>query len=436
MVPIHAEDFEGQEDHYIKLCSSTSLSSKQQKTCQEFNTYLQEKNKKLNIEAKKAKENAQNTEASLEKLVEDIAQLDQKILAAENDLAYAQKSIQNLQNQITKNKSLLEERMYTMQVVANSRSFVSYLFGAESFSDFFMRVSHLQQITNYDQQLIKDIQNDLDEVKKQEETLKQVKDQLNDNLAAQKVLQKKYLAKLEQENKALASNNSQISANQESMDVIKANLAALKKASEESKVENVTHATPNKTPSKPKPDEVKPKPDDEKPKPDDEKPTPDDNQKPDDDTTKPDENNQPDNDDTSSSEELGLKIANKALTRQGYMYVWGGAHTMNEIRNPNQKAFDCSGLVCWAHYQAGVDIGVQYTGSLASLGKSISRSNLQAGDIILFSSNGYASGIHHVGIYIGNNQMVHAPTEGQPVQVAKLSSTYWQNEWYSSRRLY
>ena len=45
--PIHAEDFAGQESHYIKLCSSSKLTSKQQKTCKQFNTYLNDKNKKL-----------------------------------------------------------------------------------------------------------------------------------------------------------------------------------------------------------------------------------------------------------------------------------------------------------------------------------------------------------------------------------------------------
>ena len=116
---------------------------------------------------------------------------------------------------------------------------------------------------------------------------------------------------------------------------------------------------------------------------------------------------------------------------------WGGGHSWSSIQNPNWTQFDCSGLVNWSHYQAGVNLGrIHYTGSLINAGTGISRSELQAGDIILFSSNGQASGVHHVGIYIGNNQMVHAPTTGQPVQVANLSFIYWQNEWYTCRRLY
>ena len=118
------------------------------------------------------------------------------------------------------------------------------------------------------------------------------------------------------------------------------------------------------------------------------------------------------------------------------MYVWGGCHSMSEIANPNHTAFDCSGLVNWAYYQSGVNIGSNNTKSLASKGVSVSRNNMQAGDIILFSSNGSTSGIHPVGIYIGGGNMVHAPQTGKPVQVADRGYSYWQKEWYDVRRLY
>lgn len=84
-----------------------------------------------------------------------------------------------------------------------------------------------------------------------------------------------------------------------------------------------------------------------------------------------------------------------------------------------------------------VNLGrIHYTGSLINVEQVYQEVNYKRGDIILFSSNGQASGVHHVGIYIGNNQMVHAPSTGQPVQVANLSYSYWQNEWYTCRRLY
>jgi len=125
-----------------------------------------------------------------------------------------------------------------------------------------------------------------------------------------------------------------------------------------------------------------------------------------------------------------------ALSRRGSPYVYGACHSMSEIANPNQSRFDCSGLVNWAFYQSGVNIGSNSTKTLANKGVSVSRSSMQAGDIILFSSNGSASGIHHVGIYIGGGNMVHAPQTGDVVKIASLNSSYYQAHWYDVRRLY
>ena len=70
------------------------------------------------------------------------------------------------------------------------------------------------------------------------------------------------------------------------------------------------------------------------------------------------------------------------------------------------------------------------------MGQSVARGNLQAGDIILFSSNGKASGVHHVGIYVGGGRMVHAPRTGETVKVVNITSGYYNNQYYTARRLY
>ncbi len=131
--------------------------------------------------------------------------------------------------------------------------------------------------------------------------------------------------------------------------------------------------------------------------------------------------------------DLGNRVVQFALSRCGYTYLWGGGHTESEIRNPNSTRFDCSGLVCWAYCQAGAYIGVQNTKSLSSLGKQISFEQMQAGDIILWSSNGAYSGIHHVAIYIGGGQIVEAPYDGQPISTRPV---YDKNLIYTIRRLY
>ena len=432
---VNATDFNGQEDKYIKLCSSSKLSKSQQKTCKEFNTYLKDKNKKLNQQATDAKKDAVESQNTIEEIADKIKSVENKISVAQKEIKYVQKSIDNLNQQIRDKNEKLADRLYNMQGVMNSNIYVSYIFGAEDFSDFMGRIINFNEIMEYDKELVHQLNESLNEVKQQQETLNTLKSSLEKDKVAQTELKKKFQAKLLEQNKTITANSNEISKNQESMEAIQNNLAALQKAADESKVSNVTHATPNKKPSQSTQNNNSSKPNQNTPKPDNNQPS---NNSQTQDNIPPQDNNQSTpSENLSSNEELGLKIANLALTRQGYMYVWGGAHSWSSIKDPNWTQFDCSGLVNWAHYQAGVDLGrIHYTGSMISAGKGISKSQLQAGDIILFSSNGSSSGVHHVGIYIGDNKMVHAPTTGKPVQVANLNTSYWQREWYSCRRLY
>lgn len=136
----------------------------------------------------------------------------------------------------------------------------------------------------------------------------------------------------------------------------------------------------------------------------------------------------------SGDSEKGNLIANKALTRVGYIYVWGGCHNMSQIKDPAWTKFDCSGLVCWSYYQAGVNIGSQTTKSLSKMGQQISFSQLQPGDILLYSSDGTYNGIHHVTIYIGGGRVVHAPSRGKAITTKSVNSD--KKHLYSCRRLY
>jgi cell wall-associated NlpC family hydrolase len=131
----------------------------------------------------------------------------------------------------------------------------------------------------------------------------------------------------------------------------------------------------------------------------------------------------------------GCEIARKALTRQGSPYVWGACHSLSEMRNPSQRAFDCSGLVNWTLAQTGVSRGSNTSGGYASVGRPVSPSELKPGDILTFSSNGKASGVHHVGIYIGNGRMVHAPHSGSSVRIQSISNGYYARQLFAARRV-
>ncbi|MET7831905.1 NlpC/P60 family protein [Micromonospora sediminicola] len=94
-----------------------------------------------------------------------------------------------------------------------------------------------------------------------------------------------------------------------------------------------------------------------------------------------------------------------ACAQVGDPYVWGAT-------GPN--SFDCSGLTQYAYKAAGISL-THFTGAQWNEGRKISASEARPGDLVFFFSD-----LHHVGIYLGNGLMVHAPRTGKPVQVGKL----------------
>jgi cell wall-associated NlpC family hydrolase len=92
------------------------------------------------------------------------------------------------------------------------------------------------------------------------------------------------------------------------------------------------------------------------------------------------------------------------MAQLGKPYAWAAS---------GPGSFDCSGLTQFAYKAAGVNLP-RTTGAQAHVGVPVSRANLQPGDLVFFYGGG------HVGIYIGNNQVVHAPTSGDVVKVTKI----------------
>jgi cell wall-associated NlpC family hydrolase len=109
-----------------------------------------------------------------------------------------------------------------------------------------------------------------------------------------------------------------------------------------------------------------------------------------------------------------------AVKQIGDSYVWGAA---GPIR------WDCSGLTMRAYEQAGVRLPHSSRAQF-NYGRSITRSNLQPGDLVFFGSP-----ISHVGIYIGKNKMVHAPRPGARVQIAEFGNYFGRKKYVGARRL-
>jgi cell wall-associated NlpC family hydrolase len=96
----------------------------------------------------------------------------------------------------------------------------------------------------------------------------------------------------------------------------------------------------------------------------------------------------------------------EARAQLGKPYAWGGG-------GPN--SFDCSGLTAWAWRAAGVSLP-HNAAAQQGMGRSVSRGDLQPGDLVFFGSPAY-----HVGLYVGDGMMIHAPTTGDVVKMTSLS---------------
>lgn len=110
----------------------------------------------------------------------------------------------------------------------------------------------------------------------------------------------------------------------------------------------------------------------------------------------------------------------------GYPYVWGGS-------SPS-TSFDCSGFVSWVVNNCGEgwNIGRLGADGLRHLCTGVTSANVQPGDLIFFQGTYETTGASHVGIYVGNNMMIHC---GDPIQYADISSAYWQEHFLSFGRL-
>lgn len=119
------------------------------------------------------------------------------------------------------------------------------------------------------------------------------------------------------------------------------------------------------------------------------------------------------------------KVVEIAREMLGTPYRYGG-------ESP-RHGFDCSGLVQYAYQQAGLEIA-RTTGQQYRQVQAIPSNFLRPGDLVFFSTK-FNRFVSHVGIYLGNNRFIHAPSSGKTVSVANLRDPYWRRHFASAGRL-
>lgn len=346
--PVNAYKFAGKESYYIKLCSSSKLSSKNKNVCTSFNSYLKKKNSSLKKDIEDIKKDLKNTKNDISSVSLKITSINSQINSKEAEINYLLNSINRIKNNIKTKEKKMRDRLYAMQTYYNSNSLIDYLFGASNFTDFFSRINSINDITSYEKELVSELTSQKKELSKQKSTLINAKKVLQTQKNAAQNLKKKLVALEKKQNNEIAANNAEIKR-----------IAKAQKEIDEALVEMMNRISQSDSGGSAVQG-------------------------------------------NSGNAKVGYNVANNALNKLGSPYYWGAS---------GPSMFDCSGLVYWAHKQAGVKIGRTTANDYARAGKAVSYNDLQAGDIVAFKRSG-SSRYHHISIYIGNGIVVHASGEG------------------------
>ena len=121
---------------------------------------------------------------------------------------------------------------------------------------------------------------------------------------------------------------------------------------------------------------------------------------------------------------IGEQIVQMAMQYMGTPYRRGGAAP---------GGFDCSGFTMYLYGQLGYSLPHTATGQYKNCGTYVAKSDLQPGDLVFFSDSGYAIG--HVGIYIGNGEIIHARSSTHCVTTNSLSMSYYVNRYVGAKRI-
>ena len=314
------------------------------------------------------------TISKINSLEEDLVKTGEEITKATDDLAAAEKKA----DQQYEDMKLRIKYMYEN----GSGADLEKIFESESFADALSQAEYVQNVHKYDRQQLEEYI----ETKEQIEELKKTKEEQMNNLEKQQAEYDSQKASLD---KTLTEKKDQVSNLDAQLQAAVAQAEAERRAAEEKAAAEQTAKETSSTNRNDNNDNA--------------------------DTTVAPPANKPSGGNSGSTGGSGntsvaAAIVSAAYSCLGTPYVWGG--------NTPGVGLDCSGLVAYAYAQAGISVP-RFSGSLGA-GPRVS--NPQPGDV--FCQPG------HVGIYIGNGQVIHAPTEGEVVKISNVWGNYWFTRWW------
>ena len=370
--PVEAIDFSKDESKYMSLCASGKLTNSNKKTCEEFNSYLKDKNKKLKKDLENQKSVAASTTQTLDSVQKKLNSLNSDISSKEAEIQYVETSIQNTQADIDKDNQEIKDRMYIMQSYMNENTFINYIFGADNFTDMLSRIDSFNTLTSSDQDLIAQMLEKKKEIENQKVTLENAKIVLEE--------QRKQIASTQDAIYDYGAASESLAAaidkfNAEAYETKPSTARPAPPASNNTNSNNSNNTGNNNSNNN-------------------------NNNNSSNNNSNSNTNNNTNNSNTNNttSSNLGYKIYEVARSKLGCRYYWGA-------NGPNM--FDCSGLVYYCLNHAGKSVGRTTAAGYSSMFSGVSWSNSQTGDLACFGTGS----VTHIGIVMlnsdGTRSLIH-----------------------------